>query len=640
MGFITYKQYDSRWGNKNYNGSSTMSQGGCGPTACAMIIYGIDGKTTPLDTMKYMQTHGDSTHKKFALYGQGTAWNGITQCLKNGGLKDVQVVTSMSKAFDLMSKGYVGVLRFQPGTRGGVTWTTAGHYIAVTDYKVSNGKHYFYTRDSGGRNHTGWYCYETTMKGLLDDPAIWLGHIGDVPKKPSYKHCIDTSVWQGKHSVEDWKKVRKSCTYAIHRASYTSLKKFALYTDSTFQTNFKNSKAAGFKCGAYHYSQALTVEEAKKEAEFLCKQLKGLDVDFYVVCDYEYGDRLNSKTSGKANDVVNAFCDVVKSHGYSPCIYANTSTLNARVTKPKYPIWVAQYSSTCDYKKSKVMWQYTSKGKVSGISGNVDISLVYSAPKIEPKPTPEPTPTKKAYSGAMPDFVALSGEIISQTANKLAWPLGTASSKYKYPKGKATAKFTEAINKVFPKRSSWSKQCQAGASCDVGVATVLRYCGAFPTVSRGLNEQFKEFKASPNWKDVGLKKTSDFKAGDIGLYKKKIKGAHIWTTIGGTKVVESNHTAKYCLHRVNKDITNKGCKEFHCYRMIKPIRSYLKYGDVGNQVTRWQKFLKWYGFDCSADGEFGAKTLGFTKTFQYENGLTSDGEVGAMTIAKAKAVKR
>lgn len=636
MAFITYKQYDSRWGNKNYNGSSTMAQGGCGPTACAMILYGVDGKTTPLDTMKYMQTHGDSTHKKFALYGQGTAWNGITQCLKDGGLKDVQVVTSMSKAFELLSEGYVGLFRFQPGSRGGVTWTTEGHYIAVTGYKVKNGKHYLYTRDSGSRNHTGWYCYETTMKGLLSDPAIWLGTTKTVKK--SYKHCIDTSFWQGTHSVADWKEVRKSCTYAIHRASYTSQSSFSLGVDSTFQTNFKNAKAAGFKCGAYHYSQAKTVEEAKKEAEFLCKQLKGLDVDFYVVCDYEFGGRLNSNTAGKANEVVNAFCDVVKSHGYSPCIYANTSTLNKYVTKPKYPVWVAQYASKCTYSGSKVMWQYTSSGKVSGISGKVDLSLVYSAPSTS-KPT-TPTTTKKSYSGSYPDFTELSGEIIAQTAKELAWPLGTDSSKYKYPKGRATEAFMKAINKVYPNRSSWSAQCQAGASCDVGIGTVLRYCGAFPDISRGLSGQFPELKNSKKFKDVGLKNTSEFKPGDIGMYKNKTKGAHIWTTLGGTKVVESNHTAKYCLHRVTKNITNKNRKEFHCYRMTKPIRSYLKKGDEGEQVKRWQKYLKWYGFDCSVDGKFGDKTLGFTKTFQYENKLTADGIVGAKTITKAKEIKK
>ena len=169
MGFITYKQADSRWGRKNYNSSSTMATAGCGPTSCAMIAYGVDGKTTPLDTMRYMQKHG------YAIRNNGTAWNGIPSCLRAFGLQNVQEVPNMAKCWELMKQGYVGVFLFRKGSRGGVTWTSSGHYIAVTDYKVMNGKHYVYTRDSGGRNHTGWYAYETTMRGLI--PKIWLGRL-------------------------------------------------------------------------------------------------------------------------------------------------------------------------------------------------------------------------------------------------------------------------------------------------------------------------------------------------------------------------------------------------------------------------------------------------------------------------------
>lgn len=517
MGFITYKQADSRWGKKNYNGSSTMATAGCGSTACAMIAYGIDGKTTPLDTMKYMQSHG------YAIRNNGTAWNGIPACLKAYGLQNVQDVPNMTKCWELMSQGYVGVFLFRKGSRGGITWTTSGHYIAVTDYKVQNGKHYIYTRDSGGRNHTGWYCYETQMQGLL--PKIWLGSMPKAAPKPAStpaqstsgkiytgafptktikkgskgtqvtrwqnflkwmgydlkadgkfgsitttktkaaqkkfgftgkdidgivgpktikkakayqkpvsssntvtptptptptpapaptpsdlpKKCIDVSYWQGKISQANWEKIRKSCGYAICRTSYTSQSKFSLGADSTFATNFTNAKAAGLKVGAYHYSQAITVAEAKAEAEFMCNILKNYTPTFYVVCDFEYGGRLNSKIGKKASDIANAFCDVVKAHGYSPCIYANTSTLNNNLTNPKYPVWVAQYASSCTYKGSKVMWQYTSSGRVDGISAsntnsgsaNVDLSYVYSEPVI--KPIPESTPTHEPTPEPIPE---------------------------------------------------------------------------------------------------------------------------------------------------------------------------------------------------------------------------------------------
>lgn len=177
MSFGTYRQYDSRWGKKNYNGSSTYATAGCGPTACANILYALNPKITPLTTGKFMQTHG------YAIRNNGTAWAGIPACLKHFGATKVQEVVNMTDVFDLVSKGYVGVFLMRKGTKGGVTWTTSGHYIAVTGYKHKNGKHYFRTFDSGGRKHDGWYCYETTMKGLI--PKIWLCKVSaPKPVKP------------------------------------------------------------------------------------------------------------------------------------------------------------------------------------------------------------------------------------------------------------------------------------------------------------------------------------------------------------------------------------------------------------------------------------------------------------------------
>jgi hypothetical protein len=166
MSYGTYRQYDSRWGKKNYNGSSNYATAACGPTSCANILYEIDSSITPLTTGRYMQTHG------YAIRNQGTSWNGIPACLKHFGARDVRQVEKMADIYSLLSKGYVGVFLFTAGTRGGVTWTTSGHFVAVTGYKHANGKHYFKTFDSGGRKHDGWYCYETTMKGLIRH--VWL----------------------------------------------------------------------------------------------------------------------------------------------------------------------------------------------------------------------------------------------------------------------------------------------------------------------------------------------------------------------------------------------------------------------------------------------------------------------------------
>lgn len=156
-----FKQYDSRWGKKNYNGSSTMAQAGCGPTSVADIVYNLDEKITPWKVAKWMKEHG------YAIYGNGTAWSGIPAALKHYGLEDVREVEKMADVFDCIAKGYKAVFLMRAGFRGGVTWTTSGHFIAVSAYKHESGKHYFWTRDPGSRGNNGWHCYEDTMRGLI-----------------------------------------------------------------------------------------------------------------------------------------------------------------------------------------------------------------------------------------------------------------------------------------------------------------------------------------------------------------------------------------------------------------------------------------------------------------------------------------
>ena len=451
------------------------------------------------------------------------------------------------------------------------------------------------------------------------------------------KKCIDTSYWQGKHSVEDWQKVGKTCSHAIHRASFTEQAKFSLNPDSTFATNVVNAFKAGLKCGAYHYSQAITVAEAKKEANYLCDILDKYRpyINYYVVCDYEFGKRLNSKIGTKASEIANAFCDVVKARGYSPCIYANYTMLTKYLKSPKHPVWVAQYNSTCSYKGEKVLWQYTSSGSVDGISGNVDLSYVYS------EEVPAPAPIKTGYSGSFPDFVQHSRNYLDKIARELAYAKGTTKATYNYKTGKPKGTFTTAIKKVYGSvYSKWSKQCRMGASCDVFVGTVLRYSGCDTTWPRGLESQIKK---TPKH----MSQVTDIKAGDM-MYYTYNGGGHTRMIVdisGKLYNCEANYKNNGGQYgHIGTLATAKpknATKMLKIFRVTSAFRTYLEKGDVGSEVTKWQKFLKWAEFDVgSVDGDFGERTLGATKNFQLNTGLTADGIVGSKTIAKAREIKK
>ena len=654
MSYKNYKQADSRWGSKNYNGSSTMAAAGCGPTACAIIISKINPKITPVDTMKYMQTHGDAKHKTFALYGQGTAWNGIKACLAHFGCQDaheVNVNTSMSEVWKQMKKGYVGVFLFD-----GMPWTTQGHYVAVTGYKYENGKHYVYTRDPGSRNRTGWYAYETTMRGRV--PKVWLCKAvvekpkdppkdkpaADTPQEPKtvdirgLKKVVDISYWQ---SDVDLKKAKKAgVDGVIIRTSYTSQSKFSLNKDSRFISHLKKAIEAGLPIGVYHYSQAISEAEAKKEAAYMLDIIQPYKkhITLPVVMDYEFGGRLSStsaKKLGKAgvDKVITAFCEQVIKAGYTAMVYANYSTftnyLNYQTIRRRFLIWLAQYASKpsiTDYD----LWQYTSKAKISGIGGNVDVSKGSGKAPAAPK----------TYRCNLPDWTLLSGNIIAQTAKELAWKKGTKKEKYTYKIGHPTEAFKAAIDKVFPNRKSWSKQCQEGASCDVGAAVIIRASGADPKIPRGLAKQFPYMKKSKRFKEINIKEGYDFHPGDMGLWLTNSAG-HAWIHVASKTIAEANHTAKYFLHLDSDNYTAKGRKEFHCYRICVPIREYIQRGDRGSEVKKLQKYLNWYGgYGLKLDSYCGPATTAAIEKYQAAEGLKVDGKFGAKSLERARKVKR
>lgn len=202
------------------------------------------------------------------------------------------------------------------------------------------------------------------------------------------KKCIDISAWQGTVSVSDFQKVRESgIGMVILRASYTSQSGFNLHTDKVFDHNIINAYKAGMKVGAYHYSQATSETEAEKEAAYclhIIDRYRNL-IKLPVAFDWEFGGRLNSSVASKigkqrCGQICDAFCRKIRSGGYTPMVYANLSTLNGFLPSDLYKrwsIWVAQYHSRCDYKHPHIMWQYSSSGRVPGISGRIDMNYFY-----------------------------------------------------------------------------------------------------------------------------------------------------------------------------------------------------------------------------------------------------------------------
>ena len=175
---------------------------------------------------------------------------------------------------------------------------------------------------------------------------------------------IDVSEYQ--KSI-DWEKVKKAgAQFAIIRLGYSSASDGSLHLDSRYEENIKGALDAGIKVGVYFFSQAITTEEAVKEAEFVAKKLRGCDITGPVAFDMEpvgEGDRIEELTAEDKTEIADAFCRAIESFGYSSMIYGNPSWISNHLNLSyltDHSIWLAHYTWATDYPYKFVMWQYSS----------------------------------------------------------------------------------------------------------------------------------------------------------------------------------------------------------------------------------------------------------------------------------------
>ena len=185
---------------------------------------------------------------------------------------------------------------------------------------------------------------------------------------------IDVSTHNG---AINWQRVKEAgIEFALLRAGFG---KFASQKDAKFEENYTGAKAAGIPVGAYWYSYATTVAEARQEAQVCISILKGKQYEFPIYFDQEEKDTL---ATGKANcsAMVRAFCDVLEDAGYWAGLYTSRSMLQTYIEddiKTRYALWIAEWSSKLNYSGAVGIWQYSDKGKVDGITVNTDLDECY-----------------------------------------------------------------------------------------------------------------------------------------------------------------------------------------------------------------------------------------------------------------------
>jgi len=181
---------------------------------------------------------------------------------------------------------------------------------------------------------------------------------------------IDVSSYQG--SI-DWSKVGKvHMDFAFVRASMGQLSR-----DLRFKSYVAGAQGVGINVGAYHYCNATSVDQAHTEAKNFLAAVKGLKLTYPLVLDLEYNSN-TSKALSQWSDMAVAFLTDLENAGYFAMLYSDKYSLENRFDYDKiapFAIWVAQWASANTYSRHWGVWQNSDTGKVSGISGDVDMDV-------------------------------------------------------------------------------------------------------------------------------------------------------------------------------------------------------------------------------------------------------------------------
>lgn len=185
---------------------------------------------------------------------------------------------------------------------------------------------------------------------------------------------IDVSEHQGN---VNWSHVKTdNVKFAIIRAGYG---REISQKDKQFENNYAGCKSNSVPVGAYWYSYAMSENEARKEAAVCLQVIKNKTFEFPIYYDIEEKKQF-ALGKVKCSSIAKAFLETLENAGYWVGLYTSKSFLETYLTddiRKRYAVWVAQYNTKCTYSGQYGIWQRSSKGKVYGIAGNVDINECY-----------------------------------------------------------------------------------------------------------------------------------------------------------------------------------------------------------------------------------------------------------------------
>lgn len=196
-------------------------------------------------------------------------------------------------------------------------------------------------------------------------------------KTDKTKIGIDVSAWQGEINFEKIKDA--GVEFIMIRVGGTRGTNGEYFVDKQFKRNIEEANKYGIKAGVYFYSYANSKESAIKDAKWVLKQIKNYDIDLPIAFDWEewaYFNNYNLSFFGLTS-MAESFLKTIEDAGYEGMLYSSKTYLENIWFPTKYDIWLAHYTDQTNYQGKYKLWQLCEDGKIDGITGAVDIDVMY-----------------------------------------------------------------------------------------------------------------------------------------------------------------------------------------------------------------------------------------------------------------------
>lgn len=364
-----------------------------GTTGQALRLEAIQIKIVPKDK---------NLHVKYKSHVQNVGWQGYVMDGQMSGTsgKSYRVEAINISLINAQSNAKI-LYRTHVQNIGWQNWKSNGEMAGTTEQalrieaieiKLQNMENYtveyqVYIQDKGW---SAWYI-DGEMAGTVgQSKRIEAIKIRIVPHyKRNYKG-IDVSQYNG---TINWNFVKKdNIDFAFIRVGFRGYGQEGNFAeDIMFKRNIEAAKQAGIPIGVYFVTQAITEAEAIEEANWVLQKIKKYDIEYPIAIDIEEAavkageiPRTQNLDKSTRTRLAKLFCQTIKNAGYTPIVYTNvdwaTNKLNISELS-QYDTWIAHYkydvTAKPNYNGAYTIWQYSDKGSINGILGNVDLNICY-----------------------------------------------------------------------------------------------------------------------------------------------------------------------------------------------------------------------------------------------------------------------